>query len=145
MRKFVLSLAAAGAALAFATPAAAQYYPQPPQAYGYNGYGYNGYGYNGFGQVRALQARINAVENQIRRLDRRDMIRDKRADRLKDEANSIEKRLRRAARYGLNPREANDIQVRIARLEQRVQYAVGNGYGRYGYSYGYDRRDRDHD
>ncbi|HET7577554.1 MAG TPA: hypothetical protein VFK19_13475 [Sphingomicrobium sp.] len=140
MRKFVLSLAAAGAALAFATPAAAQYYPQPPQPYGYNGYGYNGYGYNGFGQVRALQARINAVENQIRRLDRRDMIRDKRADRLKDEANNIERRLRRAARYGLDPREANDIQARIARLEQRVQYAVGNGYGR-GHSYGYDRRD----
>jgi hypothetical protein len=135
MRKFVLSLAVAGAALAFATPAAAQYYPQPPRPYGYNGYGYNG-----IGQVRALQARINAVENQIRRLDRRDAIRDKRADRLKHDANRIEKRLRRAARYGLNPREANDIQARIARLEQRVQYAVGNGYGR-GHSYGYDRRD----
>jgi hypothetical protein len=131
MRKLVLSLAAAGAALAFATPAAAQYYPQPPLRYG------NSYG---IGQVRALQARINAVDNQIRRLDRRDAIRDKRADRLKDEARSIERRLHRAARYGLNPREANDIQVRIARLEQRVQYAVGNGYGR-GHSYGYDRRD----
>jgi TolA-binding protein len=135
MRKFVLSLAVAGAALAFATPAAAQYYPQPPRPYGYNGYGYNG-----IGQVRALQARITAVENQIRRLDRRDAIRDKRADRLKDEARNIERRLHRAARYGLNPREANDIQARIARLEQRVQYAIGSGYGR-GHSYGYDRRD----
>jgi hypothetical protein len=141
MRKFVISLAAAGAALAFATPAAAQYYPQPPLA---NGHGYNGYGYgyNGYGQVRALQVRINAVDNQIRRLDRRDAIRDKRADRLKDEARNIERRLNRAARYGLSPREANDIQVRIARLEQRVQYAVGNGYGRYGRSFGYDPRDR---
>ena len=41
MRKIVLSLAAAGAALIAATPAAAQYYPQP-QPCGYNGYGYNG-------------------------------------------------------------------------------------------------------
>ena len=37
MRKFLISLAAAGAAVAVASPAAAQYYPAP-QAYGY---GYN--------------------------------------------------------------------------------------------------------
>ena len=44
MRKIVLSLAAVGTALAFATPASAQYYPQPqPQPYAYNGYGQNGY------------------------------------------------------------------------------------------------------
>ena len=50
MRKIVLSLAAAGAALLAASPAAAQYYPQPqPAPYG-NAYGYN----NGFwhGAVR---------------------------------------------------------------------------------------------
>ena len=38
-----------------------------------------------------------------------------------------------------------DIEVRIARLEQRVQYSVANGYGRYGYG-DRDRDDRwDHD
>jgi hypothetical protein len=138
MRKLILSLAAAGAALVAASPAAAQYYPVPqpaPYGYGYNGYGYN----NGFGQVRALQARIDNVERQINWLDRRDRIRDGRADRLRDEANGIEHRLHRAARYGLNPYEARDIEVRIARLEQRVQYSVANGYGRYGYG----DRDRD--
>jgi hypothetical protein len=154
MRKVLLSLAAAGAALAAASPAAAQYYPQQ---YGYgNGYGYNGYGYNnyGFGQVRALQARIDGIERQIRMLDRRDVIRDGSADRLRDEAERLEDRLHRAARYGLNPYEANDIQVRIARLEQRVQYATAYRYGRYdrGYNGGYghygdrdDRYDHDHD
>ena len=151
MRKVLISLAAAGAALVVASPAAAQYYPQPqPYAYG-NGYGYNGYGYNNYGGVRALQARIDAVEYQIRVLDRRDRIRDRRADRLREEANSIEHRLHRAARYGLNPYEANDIQARIARLEQRVQYSMSRygRYERYGYNGHYgdrdDRWERDRD
>ena len=154
MTRFTAFAAAAAAFGCVAAPAAAQYYPQPqPQPYAYNGYGQNGYnnGYNGyrngFGQVRALQARINAVEYQIKRLDRRDRIRDRSADRLRDEANNIEHRLRRAERYGLNPYEANDIQGRIVRLEQQVRYAVANGYGRYGDRddrWGHDRdRDRD--
>jgi len=133
MRKVLISLAAAGAALAIATPAAAQYYPgQYGAPYG-NAYGYN----NNWGQVRSLQVRINAVERQINVLDRRDRIRDRSADRLRDEANSIERRLRHAARDGLNPYEARDIQVRIARLEQRVQYSLARGYGRNGYNNGY--------
>jgi len=145
MRKLMISLAAAGAALAIATPAAAQYYPgQYGAPYG-NAYGYN----NNWGQVRSLQVRINAVERQINVLDRRDRIRDRSADRLRDEANSIERRLRHAARDGLNPYEAQDIQVRIARLEQRVQYSLARGYGRYGHNNGYGNNggyyDRDRD
>ena len=131
MRKIVLALVAAGSAIAVAAPASAQYHPQP--------YG-NAYGYNNFGQVRALQVRIDAVERQIRFLDRRDVVRDGRADRLREEANQIEHRLHRAARNGLNPYEARDINVRIARLEQRVQYSVARN-GNYGRGY-YDR-DRD--
>jgi hypothetical protein len=149
MRGLLVSLGVAGAALAMASPAAAQYYP-----HAYGGYGYNGYGYNHFGQVRALQARIDSIEYQIRMLDRRDVIRDNSADRLKDDAERIENRLHRAARYGLNPYEANDIQARIANLEQRVRYASYDRYGRYdrdeyGYGYngdnGYYGRDRDWD
>ena len=150
MRKLLISLAAAGTALAVATPASAQYYPQP-QGYGYNGgygapqYGY-GYNNNGYGQLRALQARIDAVQYQI---ERRGGARGRSSDGLRKEARSIEKRLRSASRYGgLNPYEANDISRRIARLEQRVQYAAGRNYGRYGYnSYNnggyYADRDRD--
>jgi hypothetical protein len=156
MRKFVLSLAAAGAALVAASPAAAQYYPQQ-YGYGSNSYGYNGYGHGNFGEVRALQARIDSIEHQIRMLDRRNVIRDDRADRLRDEADRLESLLHRAARYGLNPYEANDISARIARLEQRVQFSMNRygGYGRYGHDgyyadrddrRGYDRDDRwDHD
>lgn len=126
MRKFVIALAAAGSALVAAAPASAQYAPQP---YG-NAYGYR----NGnFGQVRALQARIDAVERQIRFLDRRNVVRDDRADRFRAEANQIEHRLHRAARNGLSRYEAREINNRIARLEQRVQYSVARngGYRRY--------------
>ena len=143
MRKTVLSIAAAGAALLAASPAAAQYYPQSqPAPYGYNG---NGYNYNsGWGQVRALQVRIDNVERQINRLDRRDRIGDRSADRLREEANRIEDRLHRVARGGLNPYEAREIEVRIGRLEQRVQYSLANNYGRYGdRDDRWDRHDRD--
>jgi hypothetical protein len=152
MRKFVISLAAAGAAVAFATPASAQYYPQPQpygQPYGQPGYGApygNAYGYNNYGQVRALQVRINMIERQINQLDRRDVIRDRTADRLRKEANKLERRLRSLGRNGLNPYEANDIQIRIARLEQQVRYSLASRYGRNGYGNGYNGgydRDRD--
>ena len=144
MRKLMISLAAAGTALAFATPAAAQYYPQQ-----YGGYGYNGYGNNGWGQVRSLQARIDSVEYQIRRLDRRDVIPDYRADRLRNEARNVERQLHHAARHGLNPYEANAINGRIAWLERQVQYSLANRYGSYGHNgygnHGYGDRDRDRD
>jgi hypothetical protein len=135
MRKILLSVAAAGAALAAASPAAAQYYPAPqPAPYGYNnGYnnGYNGYGHGNWGMVRSLQARLDNIERQIDRLDRRDRIGDRSADRLRDEANNLERRLRDRARGGLDPREAGDIQYRLQRLEQRVQFAMNDRYGRY--------------
>jgi opacity protein-like surface antigen len=152
MRKVVLSIAAAGAALIAASPAAAQYYPQP-QPYGYGGqsYGYGQqYGFqNNWGQFRALKARIDRVEWQINRLDRRDRIGDRSADRLRYEANRLEQRLRYSARGGLNPYEMRDIEVRIARLEQRVQFAMNQRYGGYGYNAynGYNGQyvDRDRD
>jgi len=143
MNKVLFSLVAAGAALGFAAPASAQvYHTLPYPAYG------NGYG-SGYGQVHQLQARIDALQNRIRFLDRRDVIRNRTADQLKNEARDIEKQLRRSARYGLNPYEMNGIQMRIARLEQRVQFASqrfgGRGYGYNGYNNGGSYGDRDRD
>lgn len=142
MRKLVLSLAAAGAALVVASPAAAQYYPAP-QPYGYG----QPYGYNNGPSVHALQHRIDAIQQQINQLGRYNGISDRSVHQLQHEAHDVEHRLRGAARYGLNGYEANDIQRRIARLEQRVQYSMSRGYGRYGYN-GYNSgqfvdRDRD--
>jgi hypothetical protein len=148
MRKVLISLAATGAALVFATPAAAQY--PAPQQYGGQPYGAQPYGYgynnNNYGQVRALHARINAVEHQIRRLDRRDRIGERAADRLRAEANNIERRLRFAARNGLSQYEARDLHIRIARLEQRVRYSVAGRWDRAGFGWNQGRfYDRDHD
>ena len=148
MRRIVLSLAAAGAALIAASPAAAQYYPQP-QPYGYGAPYGNAYGYNNWGRVRSLQARLDRIERQINHLDRRDRISGRTADRLREEARRIERRLHERARGGLNPYEARDIELRIARLEQRLQIALNQRYGRYGYNNynGYNGQfvDRDHD
>ena len=125
MLKTVLCVLAAGTAFA-ASPAAAQYYARPVAAPAY-GYG-RGYG---FGQTAELQQRIDRIRGQIARLDRRDVIRGRSADRLLSEANGIEHRLHdRARRGGLDPREAGDIQYRLQRLEQRVQFAVNDRYGR---------------
>jgi hypothetical protein len=124
MRKIVLSLAAAGAALLAASPAAAQYHPRPQPAYGYN---------NGYGMAQSLQVRIDNIQRQINRLDRRDRIGDNSADRLRDEARDIERRLHKRARGGLDNREAGEVAYRVQRLEQRVQIALNNRY---------DRRDR---
>jgi hypothetical protein len=135
MLKLGLALVAAGSAFVVAAPVSAQYFPQ--QRHGYN---------NNWGQVRSLQVRIDAVERQIRILDRRNVVRDDRADRLREEANDIERRLHRASRNGLNPYEANEINARIARLEQRVQWSMANrrgGYGNRGYEGQYVDRDRD--
>ena len=141
MRKLLVSLAAAASALAVATPASAQYYPAPqyypvPQgpAYGYH---------NAYGQVRALQVRINQIQRQIERFDRRNIISNREARRLRDEARAVEFRLRETARYGLNPRERHAVEVRIARLEHRLYRDAQDGrrFGAYG-AYNYDR-DRD--
>ena len=40
--------------------------------------------------------------------------------------------LHERARGGLNQREAYDIEMRIGRLEQRLQFAMNDRYGRYG-------------
>lgn len=128
MRRFILPLAAAGAFLAAAVPAAAQYYPAP-------GYGFRG----NWGEVRALHMRIDNIRRQIDRFDRRDAIRGRSADRLMDEANKIDRRLRDKARNGLDAREAGDIQYRIQRLEQRVQWALAGRWDRFDRDWDHDR------
>lgn len=146
MRKVTLTLAAAGAALAFAAPASAQYFPAPQPGYGYGqpGYGY-GYSQGNYGQVRSLQARVDGIQRQIEFLyQRRAISRDER-NGLRSDARQVEYRLRRAASYGLNGYEARDIQNRIYRLERHVSREVrdGRGYGYNNRGYGYPDRDRD--
>src|SRR4051794_41908575 len=107
MRKIILSLAAAGAALVAASPAAAQYYPQPqPAPYAY---GHNGYGQGNWGMVRNLQVRIDNVQRQIARLDRRDRIGGRPADRPLGEADRDERRPRERAPHRRHARRAGGL------------------------------------
>lgn len=140
MRKSIVAAALAASALTAAAPAAAQWYPPQPPGYGY---GYHG----NYGQVRRLQVRIDQLQHRIARLDSRDRVSEREARRLREESRDIERRLRRAARYGLDGREAYSIDRRIQRLEYRIYRDArdGNRYGRYGYNQYGQAWDRDRD
>ncbi len=127
MRKVLISLATAASALAFASPAAAQWYPPQPQGYGY---GYH----NNHGHVRSLQARVDQLQRRIARLDSRDRISEREARRLREQSRQLEYRLHVAARNGLHPQEAYAIEQRLARLEQRIYRDANDGrnWGRWG-------------
>lgn len=137
MRKFIISAALAASILVAAAPAAAQWYPQQPQG--------NAYGYNNYGQVRRLDARIDAIQRQIDHLDRRNILSNREAGRLRGESRDVEIRLHRVARNGFNGWERNDIENRIQRLEVRVQREArdGNRYNGYYSQTGWSDRDRD--
>jgi len=74
MRKILITLAAAASALAIATPASAQYYPQP-------NYGYS-QGYRGQDAMRHNQARLSQLQAQIRQAAMRGRIDPREAQRL---------------------------------------------------------------
>ena len=141
MRKFLISAAVAATALTAAAPAAAQYggyYPQQP-------YG-NAYGYNNYGQVRSLQARVDNLQRQIRRLDQRNVLSNREAARLLDDSRDLERRLARSARNGLSNQERYAVETRLRNLEIRLQREArdGNRYGDRRYS-DRDWSDRDRD
>lgn len=139
MRKLILSLAAAGTALAVATPAAAQYYPQPAQPYGYGAPQY-GYGYNAYGAQNLLM-RVDAVQRRIVQLQRANVLRGDRAERLRREAWGLQRQIRQTGAYGMGGYAQGALQMRLARLEQRVAQAAARGaYRGYGYNnaYGYN-------
>ena len=156
MRTLILTLATAAAGLAIAAPASAQYYPQPQPYGGQYGAPYgNAYGYNNnYGQFRALDARIDQLQREIRRLDKQNILSNREADRLRAESRNLEQRLRYASRNGLDYREMASVQQGIARLEQRMWREArdrdnrvgrgGHGYNQYGYNQNaWSDRDRD--
>ena len=114
MRKVLISIAAAASALAVATPAAAHYYPVRPAS----GYG-SGYGLS---HARAMKARVDRIQFEIRRLAQYRMISPREYRNLIRDSREVEYRLIRNARdgRGLSPREAYETERRIARLERRI-------------------------
>ena len=142
MRTMLLSLAGAVSALAVASPAAAQWAPQP-YAYGAPGYGY-GYG-NPYGQAASLQARIAGIRGEIARLSRAGMLNPWQAQRLFGETRELDSRIREEA-YERDGRDLRQLEERVERLSRQVRQASYNryGYGGYGNGYnGYNGGDRD--
>lgn len=139
MRKILIPLAAAASTLAIASPASAQYYPQPaPHAAPYA----VPYAQNRVALTRTMQARVQNLRAHIRGLDRRNVLTRSQARTFDRQALTIQRRVVRNARYGLSPREHIALERQIVRLEQRVQQRVALNMQRYGnrYAYGYRRR-----
>lgn len=112
MRKLLISFCAATTAAAVSVPATAQYAPSRQGS---------AYSQNNYAQVRNLRVRIDAIQRQIERLHRRNILSNREARELRAEARDVEDRLEIAARDRLNRTERYNIERRIARLEQRVQ------------------------
>jgi hypothetical protein len=119
MRKFIISAALLTATMAVATPAAAQY---GGQGYGYDAQ-HRGQGY-GYGQFRGggIERELGEIRQQIRIGFDRGFLTRGEAERLSREADHIQNRLQRRSWDGLNFREREDLQRRIAELRQRLRF-----------------------
>lgn len=142
MKKFLIGAALATSALMAAAPASAQYYPQAPQGYGY------GYNNNGYGQSRNLLMRVQRLRMQIRQLEQRNILSERSAERLEENARDLQRRIQQSSYTGLDWRQSQYFESRLARLEQaiRIQANDANRWERGnngGYGYGVPDRDRD--
>ena len=135
MRKLLISAAVAASAFAVASPAAAQIHL--PQQYGYGHYGNQG-------QARSLLARVDRIRQEIRMLDRRNILSNREANRLERDAANLRNRVRSASYNGLNRNERHSLETRIVRLERSVRIQATDGNRRVGYNDGrWQDRDRD--
>ncbi len=128
MRKFLIPFVAAASVLAVAAPAAAQW---APPAYRYQQYNY-GYGYNGFNFARSMEARVQRIRGDIRKMQERRILSWNEARGLENEAASIQRRIYGASRNGIQPGEARNVENRIQRLEYRVSREASDWNGRSG-------------
>jgi hypothetical protein len=174
MRKVMILLTAAGAAMAASAPASAQYYPQPHSGYGYNQpygypaqYGQPGYGYGQSNWLfnfrdnryaRMMQDRVQRIRYDIRQMAAMRLLSRSEARSLDSDARNLERRIWNASRHGVNPNEARSIDRRIYRLERRVMREANDwnrragarrynpyNYDRYYNQYGSFYRDYDRD
>lgn len=130
MLKLLMFLAAAGATVGVAAPAAAQYYPQP---YGYNGY-VNVYGYGGYGMDRGVQAicsgqRGYALEGRLRHEQQEGEIDPYTADRIHQAIDRLEYKQRHECAEG-DWRSIARIGSRYDRIAQWIETSA-HGYRRW--------------
>lgn len=141
MRKVILGLIAASAAVAVAAPAAAQYYPQYNGYNGNNGYGYNsGYGYNGYGHNGGYYNR-DQMQNELQRiraeadnLGRQGRLTRSEARDLYSDIASAERSLYRTN----NPWQARNLSEKISHIRYELRRYSDYDRGRYA-DYNYRR------
>lgn len=118
MRKLLVSLAAAGTAFAFATPAAAQWAPRP------------GYGYN---NAAAYEQKLQYVRYKMDKLAQLGRLTGGEARNLEYDIQAAQAMIYRAGRGGIGPWEARQIDQRIDRIRWELnRYSDSDvGYNRY--------------
>jgi predicted RNase H-like nuclease (RuvC/YqgF family) len=85
--------------------------------------------------------RIDQLQRQIVQLDRRDILSEREASRLRNDARNLEQRLRYASRNGLNGREIYNVERGIQNLEIRIQREARDGNNHRGRWANYDNRE----
>lgn len=116
MRKFLIPIIAAASTLAIAAPASAQY---APPVYRYQPYNY-GHGFSGHNFARSMEARVQRIRGDIRRMEQRRILSPREARSLDNQASNIQRRIFRASRNGIQPGEARRLENQIRNLEYRV-------------------------
>ena len=140
MRILLISLAAASSALAVASPASAQYYPQPQHSQQPQGHGWGQHNpRHQFMQVRQMHNRIERLRQRIHQLQRFNRLSFREARRLDSHAIELHRRIDSAARRGFHPRERFDVERRIEGLRHAIRYESRDG-NRWGWN-GFDRSD----
>jgi hypothetical protein len=128
MRKFLIPIVAAATALAVAAPASAQ---RAPPVYRYQPYNF-GYGFNGIHFARSMESRVARIRGDIRAMEARRILSFREARSLDREAQRLQRRIFRAARFGISPGEARGVENGIRRLEYRVSREASDWNGRPG-------------
>jgi hypothetical protein len=133
MRKLLLSLAAAGSALAIASPAAAQW--RAP-AHHYQPYNFHG-AFNHHAFARSMEIRVQRIRSDIRGLQAQRIVSRREAGGLEREAANLQNRIYWASRNNIQPGEAQSLERQIRTLEYRVEREATDrnnrpgGYRRY--------------
>jgi hypothetical protein len=135
MRKFLIPIIAAGTALTFAAPAAAQVTVQwAPPVYSYTPYNY-GYGFNNMRFAQSMQSRVERIRYDIRVMQSRRILSWGEARHLDNQARHLQDRIYRAQRHGINPYEARSLENQIFNLQRRVAREANDWDRRYGRHY----------
>lgn len=112
MKKIIASLAIAASALVATAPAAAQYYGAPRGAYGVNN------GVRGGGDI---YQRLDRIAVRIDRNHQRGTLTNGEARRLRNQLDNIARLEQRYRFDGITRWEWQDLNRRVAVLQQRVQ------------------------